>query len=297
MKQNFSISAWRVKNQAIFYFSAIVLMTSILGCSKEDNLLDEHIIKESEQLNALSLLTNGEFAENNQVNQILYLFGKAIQNMAQNPTLLYYMERHIDNDRSGFGVSIMKLASTYPDLGEEISNHLLTILEEEKITIDDFDNSRPIESLTSLMLCRGKTYEPVLYRLNKNALMARNQDVIVAIAEEVTDSDEVLAFRNNEDIPFLLSEEMAMNTTDRIIFVGVGDIPDDEGIIPVIIDEGITTNYNNGSMRVDIDIDADRHQIKNGYRYENSNKSEVRCWITKFGLGNWSIQNWQDFDP
>lgn len=275
----------------------LAIVFAISSCNKESDLQPTV----SDESYALSLLKDVDNPENDQVNQVLYLFAKAVQNAVQDPELLSYMEKALERDVRGFGVSISKLTeenasfadAILPVLESEMKSNGLSHIADGKV------GASMISALSDQMICQNKVYEPIIHRVQATSTSSnRNSDVIIAIGEEVTDDDEILAYRNNETEPFLLSEEMAMGLSDNLIIIGVGDIP--EGFdTPLVVEEGDGRVDNNvTTSRMNVDFDVDRHQIKRGYRYERSKKSEVKAWYLKFtyptGSGVW-LNNWLDF--
>lgn len=281
-------------------YGLIVLFSQ--SCSKDPSSGTEQIA-ENNRLNALALLSDPQDRENHLVNQSLYIFSRAIQEALQDERFLSYAKRYLDADAKQYGTSIVTLAQHNADFSKAIASSIRRVLEADGLTVlvgevNLLSDNQLIEKLVQLMICRSKNYEPVIHYVGReSAATPRNQDIIIAIGQEVNDADEVLAYRNGEETPFLLSEEAALSSTDIIIFVGVGDIPDSD-VDPIVIgDEDVIIDGNQVTFRVDVDIDVDRHQIKNGHRYESSNQSEVRAWIIKYGPGGYSFREWQDFDP
>lgn len=101
-----------------------------------------------------------------------------------------------------------------------------------------------------------------------------------------------------------MSEKDILASNDIYIFVGVAEMDDKKKLYPKtnILTKNVNEQHENMKMLADVDIDVDEHQIKDGYRYERSKKSEIGGFVMQYFLsdifGNdTSNEEWEDFDP
>ncbi|MBE2209091.1 MAG: hypothetical protein IAE84_15980 [Saprospiraceae bacterium] len=285
----------------------LALSTSVFlftGCDKE-SLTQAEPTPETNGLNVPELLTDKDDPENDKVNKVLYVFAHAVKDLSTDSEILALLKGEMKKDKKGYGVSLRRLAAENERFGTQLAVKLEKYLDHPhlaglKAEMQEKTGQALIEQLSAALLCREKVYEPVIHTLQQETeLSFRNQDVVVAIGQEVNDNDEILAYRNGSSTPFLLSEAAALASNDLIIFVGPGDIP--ENSTGLSGSGEITAPNSTASMvefRNDIDIDVDQHQIKAGHRYEDDNYSEVSSWAVFFfpsvtnPIGS---SDWQDF--
>lgn len=298
-----------------FKFSVLVLtFIALVSCNLDreyNNLAHQDVsnIDGQTQLDVLGLLTRSEDIENNRINEILYTYAMTLKDVLKQPELSSIISEALHKDKNGFGVSLRELSKNDKRMTDVISNRLfqLFVSEDFKFIPKKFNELSGLEIINALsdeMVNKGYLYEPAIYTLQSEnadgALDFRSDRIIIAIAEEVNDKDEVIAYYLDDDTPFLLSEENASKSTDQIIFVGPGDIPEDsenEGIITENEDFPNNTGVLSRSL---INLKVTKHQIKNGYRYESSNNSEVNAWVLYFytsDLVNFDVNTWDDFNP
>lgn len=288
---------------------ALALSASVFlftGCDKESITQAEPTL-ETNGLNVPELLTDKDDPENDKVNKVLYVFAHAVKDLSTDSEILALLKGEMKKDKKGYGVSLRRLAAENERFGAQLAVKLEKYLGQPhlaglKAEMQEKTGQALIEQLSAALLCREKVYEPVIHTLQQETeLSFRNQDVVVAIGQEVNDNDEILAYRNGSSTPFLLSEAAALASSDLIIFVGPGDIPENStglsgnGEIMAPNSTASMVEFRNG-----IDIDVDQHQIKAGHRYEDDNNSEVHSWVWYFfpTLPNVSgFGDWQDFDP
>ncbi len=295
-------------------FLIFLIIVSLAACKKDKNHLPSDQ-RDQQPLNVINLLQDDKDAENEKVNMILMHYANALKSIAKKPALLESIKELIKSDVKGMGGSLVKLASEKPDfkvaLNEALSlsiseNQVFPFYEDDYETTLNSDDWDANMYLYSKMLHHSKNYFPAVYsskpieEIAETNMSYRSGDVIIAIAEGVNDNNDVLAF--NDDVPFLLSEQVASNSDDLIIFIGPGEtLPANSN--PLIISQGqgnISTSSGEFSWRADIDIDVDEHQIKAGYRYDDDNSSEVKAWSVRFfpnNLNPFFTSEWVDFSP
>lgn len=297
------------KKSINYWFSAQKLSIGIIclcflafGCTKEitNDVVNENI----QSLDALQLLSDKNDIENHNINKLLYLFTHAIKEASLTPPLLEDIEKAIEKNEKKYSASILDLVSKSDLMTSTVAQSIRLQLKTNNIlsVSDDvlqMNDAALINFLATQMVYKETNYVPIIYKLTNEQVTVRDQDIIIAISEAVTEEDEVLAYRNDEEIPFLLSEQAALNSTDIIIFVGVGENVR-EDINPIIIDNNIRKEEQeeNISFRTHIQIDADRHQVKDGYRFDNQKYSKLRGWVVTFVPntgGGFTTREWDSF--
>jgi hypothetical protein len=199
----------------------------------------------------IELLRDRNDAANDRINMILLHYTNAVQTCLANPNIQPVLLDYIDKDTLGFGVSLRKIALENQVLGtmlnatlkESIAQNDIYPLSEEgdlKHNIDKPDWNAN-DYLASKMLQRGILYEPVVYfhRTGRDMVQPRGNDIITAIAEEVNNEDEVIAFKKGKS--FLLDEKSADQSEDVILFIGVGENYTFKGK-PTIVDDSDTND-------------------------------------------------------
>jgi hypothetical protein len=132
----------------------------------------------------------------------------------------------------------------------------------------------------------------------------------VVIAQDVDDCDDLAGWKGLETV--VLGEKDVDNSQDPVIFVGPGlstyqlmpvagagvnrvVLPPSNAVEPA---GGIENNPLHATDRTDIAIDVDLFQIKAGFRYESSVRSEISGVIVAFSLTNPNqpyADFWEDF--
>jgi hypothetical protein len=260
------------------------------------------------KLDALSLLTKTEFAEKNTINKVIYLFAMSVnRTLASDADFAEEFKTAVNADKRGSGISIPNFADANPAFQSKFATNLRKLLASEPSlnaltsNINLSSDKDLIQGLANLMVCENITYLPAAYKVTSSAAVQyRDGDLVIAIGEEVNDNDDVLAYKDFEETPFLLSQSDALSSTDNIIFIGVGEEPGD-ATTPFISGGTFDISANVGATdRMLVSIDTDRFQIKAGYRYENSNTSEVQAFAMTFVPTSNSASTFYamiDFDP
>jgi hypothetical protein len=280
----------------------LCISVAIVACKKTDDSPTKV------KLDALSLLTKSENAENNTVNKVLYLYAMSVnRTLSANPNFIEELNKAVLADKNGVGVSIPNFADALPEFQVALAKNLRNVLVVESslnslvANINLSSDKDLIQGLANLMVCRGISYFPVAHKVTSDvSAMPRDGNIVIAIGDEVNDNDEVLAYRNFEESPFLLSEADAAASADNIIFIGVGYDSGDAST-PMIILGDDKSSETMASERVTVNCDVDRHQIKSGYRYETSSISEIRCehvfFVPTTLNPNFQHRWYSDFDP
>ncbi len=301
-------------SRRLITFTVLLLSTSVFlftGCDQESITQVEPMLETVETRNELSvpeLLADKDDPENDKVNKVLYVFAHAVKDLSTDSEILALLKDEMKKDKKGYGLSLRRLAVENERFGVQLASKLEKYLGEPhfaelKTEMQGKMGDALTEQLSAALLCRGKVYEPVVHTLRQETEpFFRSQDVIVAIAQEVNDNNEVLAYRNGSSTPFLLSEAAAIASNDLIIFVGPGDIPENSTGLSGSgeIMGTISSTASEIEFRNDIDIDVDQHQIKAGHRYDSDDRSEVYAWTLYFfpsNNNNSGFVDWQDFDP
>jgi hypothetical protein len=236
------------------------------------------------KLDALSLITKSEFAEKNTINKVIYLFAMSVnRTLASNADFAEEFKTAVDADKRGSGISIPNFADANPAFQSKFADNLRKLLASEPSlntltsNINLSSDKDLIQGLANLMVCENITYRPAAYKVTSSAAVQyRDGDLVIAIGEEINDNDDVLAYRDFEETPFLLSQSEALSSTDNIIFIGVGEEPGDETTPLIDLSDEIAENL--GAIdRMPVMVDVDAMTINAGYRYETSNTSEIRC--------------------
>jgi len=283
----------------------LALSTSVFlftGCDKESLTQAEPTLETNDTGNGLNvpeLLTDKDDPENDKVNKVLYVFAFVVKDLSTDSEILALLTDEMKKDKKGYGVSLRRIAAENERFGTQLVVKLEKYLGQPhlaglKAEMQEKTGPALIEQLSAALLCREKVYEPVIHALKQETeLSFRNEDVVVAIGQEVNDNDEVLAYRNGSSTPFLLSEAAALASNDLIIFVGPGDIPyelEDDAGEPSGESEIV-------DFRSDLKLERFRMQIKNGHHFEDDNTSEIRGWyvISHFNDNSVLFEGTPDF--
>jgi hypothetical protein len=146
----------------------------------------------------------------------------------------------------------------------------------KQLTMDDFssllfldlDTTKLHESLTSFLNYNGYKYQPEVHRASNFMQQSRVEDIIIAVAHDVTDDDEIPAWRLSDEDIFLLGEKEATESEVPVLIVGLGDFAteleseDEEVVATSATCFNCTAGIFCKSMRVYVN-------------YDNTNKQEV----------------------
>ena len=256
------------------------------------------------------ILTDKEDVHNHKINIILFHYGQAITKMIEDEELLCLMTDEMLTDKNGYGISISNLASKNKNFKLKVNNFLKSSVKENSIypanvaEVESLSKSATWDAnayLRNNFKYKDYQYEPSIYFIKSPKKCTTDTRVNILIAEDVNECDEVVGWSNGKKI--FMSEKEVMTSNDINIFVGVWEIDEKRNLSSK--SNIVTINSdNNKNLKVlaDIDIDVDEHQIKDGYRYERSKKSEVKGWVLKYFLSDVSgddveLNKWEDFDP
>ncbi len=272
----------------------------ILSCQKENLTRYDQHDSQSELRSAcldqnscstiLCYLEDDEDSENEKINMILYHYAKAIRDIASDSQFLCLMVNAMLEDTFAIGVSLPALAENNTSFRNAVNAALKASMSEEDIFpkdepgIDSLLQSEDWDAnsfLKSQFTYGEIDYEPAIYFIKSPQSCDLEEDpLIVLIAEDVNCCEEVPGWKGEEEI--LVGEDEVMNSTGVIIFVGLG--------YHQLISEGfsnpsVNNAFNTADLRtLERTISVDEFQIKNGYRYESSCRSEVRGWVVVFSL-------------
>jgi len=290
----------RPANKLLLAIAAFLLARGlILSCQKENLTRNDRntptglrsaCLDEDYCEDILCYLEDEEDLENEKVNMILYHYAKAVRDVAADSEYLCLMVNAMLEDTFTIGVSLPALAEDNVTFGDAINSALKESISEEDI----FPKGEP--GIDSLLQCEDwdaniylksqfkygeDNYEPTIYFIMPPESCNLDGDsLVVLIAEDVNCCEEVPGWNGEEEV--LVGEDEVMNSTGVIIFVGPGD--------PQMVSEGfskpLVDNELNpvGFRSLDRTISVDEYQVKKGYRYESSCKSEVKGWLVAFTL-------------
>jgi hypothetical protein len=270
--------------------------TTLLDDRLDDGLDDPQTILEincededSECEDILCFLADPSAYEN-KVNMILYHYGQAIREAAEDEDLLCLMVDEMIADAEGFGVQIYGLALSEAEFKDTINYHLRQSIGGNNIYPKNGEpgitDSLALANWDANKYLRSKfkydsdSYEPVIYFVKPPAECETEEEVGVYVGIEVSCCDQVPGWKNGAEILFSEDDhDNAWGAGELSIFVGVGDPNLSTGTIRVP-DDFPTADIS--SRVADIQIDADRYQIKSGHRYEKNCKSDIKAATMKF---------------
>ena len=317
---------------ASLLFGSFILFATLAGCEKDTTTGSQKGggTPESGTLipscgdplagnTVLELIRTPDDPTNDRINMMLYHYAQAIRVVAQNPTHLCYMETPMIADIGGIGVSLYSLAQGNSSFAQALNAALRQSMSENNIyprgVEQGIETSIANSNWDANAFLREKMeyapykYDPVVYFIKRPAECAPTTQPVVVIAQDVNDCDDVAGWRASNEV--LVSENEANNSSEIIIFVGPGlgvyhSSQFTGGVNQVVLTEsGINENVINqtagqgASDRTNIDIDADLHQIKAGFRYESGKRSEVTGWLLTYtpeALNPHTLRFWEDFD-
>ena len=242
----------------------------------------------------LGLMADTEDAHNHRINQIIYHYGQAFKNIVQSPTYRCYLETALISDQEGVGVSIMQLAANNPEFALVLNAALRQSIVENNIYPKGVENGVEMlilnqnwnanAYLKSKMIYPPFNYDPIIYSVKHLETCESAKLPVVLLAQEVDECDDVPGWYGNTEI--LMSEDQVAASSDPIIFIG----PRREISAGFLAGTDAETTANNEDAltagdRVNVDVDVDLHQIKNGYRYETNSRSEISA-IEIYYAGN-----------
>ena len=228
---------------------------------------------------------------NDKINMILYHYAQAVRDAAKNPTYRQYMLNALTVNNEAKTASLLALAQGDASFANFINAKLRQSISEKNVYPRGVEPG--IETLMTTATWDANTYlrnkivytpysyDPVIYYMKKPGAGSENIAATVVIAQDVNDCDDVAGWRGDTEL--LVGETEATTSNDVIIFVGPGN-PVDIGGQQVSSGTGgfIDIVQHGVQERAAARIAVSQFQVKNGYRYESSGKSEVRSWIVRF---------------
>lgn len=267
----------------------------------------------------LGLVRDNEDAFNHRVNMILYHYGQALKAVSQDPAMLCFIEESIIEDQTQNGVSLVTMAQNNPAFGTALNAALRQSINandiyprgeeagiEHDLSTPNFDVNG---FLTSRLVYAPYNYKPVIYSIPGIPSCSPGRTPYILIEQDVDDCDDVAGWHGEDEV--VMSEQDVAGATDPVIFVGPGlstyifngmaygdanqvFVPESEYSLESAPVPGPVTVGD----RADVDIDADLHQIKAGYRYESGDRSEISGIYEAFDLLHPSVIHanfWDDF--
>lgn len=237
----------------------------------------------------LGLVRNDHDPVDDKITLIQYHYALAIRQLAKNPTHRCYMVNAMlaDTVIGSGGASLLELAQGNSSFAEALNAQLRgsvntnsTIYprgtEQPEPDIETVSASTTWDAnsyLKSKTVYAPYSYHPAIYFIKKPAscVPPEGQPVSVMIAQDVDDCDDVAGWRGDEET--LMSERDVNQSDEIVIFVGPGK-SSTGGVSPLV-------GENSGANQAYALQASDRGpvtmttvQIKDGFRYENTGKSE-----------------------
>lgn len=293
-----------------FLIPVMFLMSLFIGCEKDsgkddtgvtpgqfllpscDQSCDECDAGRCYPKTVLDAVKDPYDATNDRVNMILYHYAQAVREAAKDPFYRQYMLNALTVNNQPKTASLLTLAQGSSPFANFLNAKLRQSISDKYIyprgvepgieTMMTNTNWDANTYLKGKLLYAPYSYDPVIYYMKKPATGNEGNVATVLIAQEVNDCDDVAGWRGDTEV--LVGENEAINSEEVMFFVGPGN-PVEMG--------GQQADNNNSEGPVDFAPNAaqDRAaarialsqlQIKNGYRYESSGKSEVQGWVVGF---------------
>ena len=230
--------------------------------------------------NGLCILSDSEDPENHRINMILFHYASAIRELSSIPELADLMIESMTVDVNSQGVSIPELAEENAFFATLLNEALRNSIQRESIfpkMKEDFDiDGNLSDYLSRYFTYLDDEYVPAIYFV-KHPEPNNNSKINVFIGEEASDCDEVIGWI--DDLPILSTEEEIIKSKDVNVFVGVGEILDQNNINADFIDVSSNDLSERSST---VNVDYTLYQIKKGHRYERSNNSEVFAGVVSY---------------
>lgn len=225
------------------------------------------------------------------INMILYHYAQAVKEAAKNPTYRQYMVNALTVNNEAKTASLLTLAQGDASFANFLNSKLRQSISEKTVYprgveagIEMLMTSTTWDANTYL---KGKivyapySYDPVIYYMKKPNAGSANKAATVVIAQDVNDCDDVAGWRGDTEL--LVGETEATTSEDLILFVGPGNPVEIGGqLVNGGSDEQNTVAQIGVQDRAAAIIGISRCQVKDGYRYEGSGKTEVKGWLVGF---------------
>ncbi|MBX2892687.1 MAG: hypothetical protein KF734_17290 [Saprospiraceae bacterium] len=239
----------------------------------------------------LDAVKDPEDATNDKINMILYHYAQAVREAAKNPAYRQYMLSALTVNNEPQAASLLNLAQGSAPFADFLNSKLRQSISETNVYPMGVEPG--IESLVTNATwdanayLRGKmvyapyAYDPVIYYMKKPNAASANKAATVVIAQDVNDCDDVAGWRGDTEL--LVGEAEATTSEDLILFVGPGNPIEISGqLVNGGSDEQTTVAQTGVQDRASANISISRCQVKDGYRYEGSGKTEVDGWAVGF---------------
>jgi hypothetical protein len=239
----------------------------------------------------LDAVKDPEDATNDKINMILYHYAQAVREAAKNPTYRQYMLSALTVNNEPQTASLLNLAQGNASFANFLNSKLRQSISETNVypmgvepDIESLVTSTTWDAnayLKSKIIYAPYAYDPVIYYMKMPGVGSENNAATVLIAQDVNDCDDVAGWRGDAEL--LVGEAEATTSDDVILFVGPGN--------PVEIggqelaggnNEEFNTPQTGAQDRTTANVSISRCQVKDGYRYESSGKSEVSGWVVGF---------------
>lgn len=271
----------------------LVLTLLIFSCTKEILKVEESRIPvdvesiiasdcEDERLctNILCVLADNEDYNNHKINMILYHYAQAIKSTIQDTRFTDLLISRVLEDEKTLGVSIHDLTIENPIFQSALNTALRSSIANSSVYPNGetgFDLSSNISEYLKTNFTYGTdVYEPIIYLVKRPETIDQSQ-INIFIGEEGNSCDEVLGWRR--DAPSFISENEVLNSEELNIFVGVGEVLQEEHLFATSIEsiesDKLLSDFSENSRLMNVNIDYFKYQIKKGYRYERTGDSEV----------------------
>lgn len=216
--------------------------------------------------------------------------------------------RNIDDTEDEFVNLTMLEAATWLNKTIQNNNEFKIRLIEELIksnrntvVLDDFIEKETDYSTSKAFLrlnkkegdlkYKGVKYHLEIYSPNSDTFLEPiNTEPFICIGEAINEKDQIVGLRGNEK--YYISESHSKNFPVLIVTIGTNEI---------VKANKVKVNWNHNtnqskSMASTKDMTAvwDDYQIKNGYRYEKSGKSDVRFHFTPYA--NWNCIGYPSYN-
>lgn len=239
----------------------------------------------------LDAVRDPEDATNDKINMILYHYAQAVREAAKNPTYRQYMLSALTVNNEPQAASLLNLAQGNASFADFLNSKLRQSISETNVypmgvepDIESLVTSTTWDAnayLKSKIIYAPYAYDPVVYYMKMPGAGSENNAATVLIAQDVNDCDDVAGWRGDTEL--LVGETEATTSDDVILFVGPGN-PVEIGGYEMSGEESeeFATSHVGAQDRTPAIVNMSRYQIKNGYRYESSGKSEVQGWLVGF---------------
>lgn len=240
----------------------------------------------------LDAVKNPSDATDDRINMILYHYAQAVKEAAKYPAYRQYMLNALTVNNEAKTASLLTLAQGDSSFANFLNSKLRLSISEKSVYprgvetgIETLMTSTTWDAnayLKEKIVYAPYSYDPVIYYMKKPNTASADKVATVVIAQDVNDCDDVAGWRGDTEL--LVGETEATTSEDLILFVGPGNPVEIDGQIVIGggSDEQRTVAQTGVQDRATANISISRCQVKDGYRYEASGKTEVSGWIVGF---------------